>query len=210
MAQWTTTYTGLLDLIEDFVEDNTTEFESAVLGAVNRAEERILRDIDLAIWNVTQTASTSNGVDNFTKSFDGTPVQQIFFTAAQDFAFRRTLAFIRAHGGTGRPQYFYEDATKVYWAPTPDNSYAYQTTYYNRPNPLSVSNQTNWITQNLADLLLWATLVESEKFLIAPERVQEFEASYKQVLGPARAFWRAQMQEAYEPISPTPTPVQTR
>lgn len=210
MAQWTTTYDGLIAFLEDYVEDDSTEFTDNVQGAVNRAEERVLRDIDLAIWNVTQTASTSNGVDNFTKSFSGTPVQQIFFTAAQDFATRRTLAFIRAHGGSGLPKYFYEDATKVYWAPTPDNSYAYQTTYYARPSPLTPSNQTNWITENVADLLLWAALVESEKFLIAPERVQEFEASYNQMLGPIRAFWREQMQQAYEPVSPTPEPVQTR
>lgn len=210
MAQWTTTYNGLLALIEAFVEDDTAEFESAVIGAINRAEERILRDIDLAIWNETQSASTSNGVASFTKSFSGAPVQQIFFTASMDFATRRSLAFIRAYGGSGVPKYFYEDATRIYWAPTPDNSYAYQTTYLSRPTPLSVSNQSNWITENLADLLLYATLVESEKFLIAPERVQEFEASYNQMLGPARAFWRAQMQQAYEPVNPTPEPVQTR
>lgn len=209
-SQWTTTYNGLLALLEDFVEDDSTEFTDNVLGCVNRAEERILRDIDLAIWNTTETASTANGVDNFTKAFQGAPVTQIFMTASTVHPQRRSLEFIQSYGGSGSPVYFYEDATKVYWAPTPDATYAYKITYFDRPTPLSTDNQTNWITLNLADLLLYASLVESEKFLIAPERVQEFEATYVQMLGPARAFWRQQMQLTYEPVAPTPEPVQTR
>jgi hypothetical protein len=210
MAQWSTTYPALLSLLTDYVEDNSTEFSSAVQGCINRAEERILRDIDLAIWNETTSASTSNGVGSFAKGFSGTHAQHIFFTASGEHAQRRSLEFIQAYGGSGRPEYFYEDADRIYWAPTPDNSYAYSVTAYARPDPLSPSNTSNWIALNLGDLLLWGALIECEAFLIAPERVQEFEAKYQQMLGPARAFWRQQMQLAYEPVNPTPTPVQTR
>lgn len=210
MAQWTTTYTGLLALVEDYVEDNSTEFTSAVQGCVNRAEERILRDLDLAIWNTTTTAATASSESSFVKSFDGAPVNEIWFSGAGEHAERRSLAFVRAFGSTGRPRYFYEDATRIYWAPIPDAAYDYDITYYNRPSPLSGSNQSNWIALNVADLLLWATLVESEAFLLAPERVQEFEGKYQQMLGPARAFWREQMQLTYEPVNPTPQPIQTR
>lgn len=210
MAQWSTTYNGLLSLLSEYVEDNSSEYTSNVQGIVNRAEERALTDLDLAIWNTSQSQNTSNGVSEFTKAFSGAPVRKIQFTATKLHPERRTLAFVDSYGGSGRPVYFYEDATKVYWAPTPDNSYAYKITYYNRPTPLSQSNQTNWLTENVANLLLWASLVESEKFLIAPERVQEFEASYIQMLGPLRAFWREQPQEMYEPVDPTPEPRQTR
>jgi hypothetical protein len=210
MAQWTTTYNELLDLLGTYVEDDSTEFNSHVAGFINRAEERALRDLDLAIWNTTSTARTSNGVANVVKSFDGAPVNEIWFSAAGEHAERRSLAYVRAFGSTGRPKYFYEDATRIYWAPVPDDSYSYDITYYARPSPLSVSNQTNWLTLNVADLLLWASLVECEAFLLSPERVQEFEAKYQQMLGPARAFWREQMQLTYEPINPTPQPIQTR
>jgi len=210
MAQWITTYNELLDLLGTYVEDDSTEFTSHVQGFINRAEERVLRDIDLAIWNVTTSASTNADESTLVKAFSGAPVNEIWFSTDGEHAERRSLAFVRAYGSTGRPRYFYEDAARVYWAPVPDASYLYSITYYARPSPLTASNQTNWITSNLADLLLWAALVESEAFLLAPERVQEFEGKYQQMLGPARAFWREQMQLTYEPVHPTPQPVQTR
>lgn len=210
MAQWTTTYSNLAALLEDYVEDDSAEFQGALQGVINRAEERILRDLDLSIWNTTQSSTTSDGVGDLVKAFSGAPVVHIFFDDAYEFAERRSLAFIRAYGGEGRPRYFYEDATRIYWAPTPDNGYTYKITYFARPTALSGSNQTNWLTEYAADLLLWASLVEAESFLIAPERVQEFEAKYIQMLGPVRAFWREQMGQTYEPIAPTPVPTQTR
>jgi hypothetical protein len=62
----------------------------------------------------------------------------------------------------------------------------------------------------VAPLLLNAALVEAEKFLIAPERVAEFNAAYGQLLGPARARWREARGQAYEPVAPTPAPVKDR
>lgn len=56
MAQFTTTYAGLVSLLQTYVEDTSTEYASAVQGCINRAEERILRDLDLAIWNITTSS----------------------------------------------------------------------------------------------------------------------------------------------------------
>lgn len=210
MAQWTTTYNGLIDLLGDFVEDNTDEFTSAVQGCVNRAEERVLRDLDLSVFIVTTSSTTSNGTATYTKGYTDASTNRIFFSGTLTFAERRSRAFIQAHGGTGVPQYFHEDETTIYWAPTPDDTYAFSVSYTQRPTPLSISNQTNWLTRNAADLLLNAALVEAEQFLIAPERVQEFEAKYAQLLGPIRGLWREQAQNQYEPIAPAPQPVQTR
>jgi hypothetical protein len=210
MAQWTTTYDELLDLLGTYVEDDSTEFASHVQGFINRAEERVLRDVDLEIWNVTTSASTNASEGSLVKSFSGAPVNDIWFSTTGEHAERRSMAFIRAYGSTGIPKYFHEDATMIYWAPVPDDSYVYSITYYARPSSLTSSNQTNWLTDNLADLLLWASLVECEAFLLAPERVQEFEGKYQQVLGPTRAFWREHMKLTYEPINPTPQPVLTR
>lgn len=210
MAQYQTTYSSLVDLMTDYVEDDSAEFSSAVQGIVNRAEERIIRDLDLSIFNATASGSTSSGVGSFTKTFSDTHVHAIFFTAAKEHAERRTREFVKNYGGTGRPLYFYEDRTTILWAPVPDATYTYEMTYVVRPNPLSASTQTNWLTTNVGDALLWASLVEAEAFLLAPERVAEFEQKYQQMLGPIRALWRPVMQTQYEPINPTPTPQQTR
>jgi hypothetical protein len=80
-----------------------------------------------------------------------------------------------------------------------------------RPIPLSASNTTNWLTANAADALLYASLIESESFLISPERVSEFTGRYASLVGPLRAFWRQESQQSdYDPLEPTPQPHQTR
>jgi len=210
MAQWTTTYADLIALLEDYVEDGSTEFASAVQGCVNRAEERLLRDLDLSIFNaiVTDTTITSQG--HIVRSISESPVHNVFFTAAAEHAQRRSREYIQAHGGSGRPTYYVDDASNIYFAPVPDAGYAVQITYVQRPTPLSPSNSTNWLAENVASLLLLAALVESERFLLAPERVVEFTGEYGALLGPARSFWRNNAQTAYEPIAPVAKPEKTR
>jgi hypothetical protein len=210
MAQWTTTYAGLVSLLGTYVEDSSAEYTSAVGGCINRAEERIFKDLDLSIFNAITTASTVNGQGYITLSNTQAPVHSVYVTAAADHAQRRSREYLQAYGSSGRPLFYSADATRLYLAPTPDDSYSLDITYQVRPTPLSGSNTTNWFAENVADLLLFAALVESEHFLIAPERVSEFEQKYASLLGPARGFWRDDMQTGYEPINPTPQPERTR
>jgi len=211
MAQYATNYTTLKTSVESYCEDDSSEFTAQFQNCVNRAEERIIRDIDLVVFNTVTSSTTSAGVATYSKGFTDAPVISINFPDGSDqFAERRSYAYIQAHGGTGVPRYFYENESTIYWAPTPDDAYAFNLTYIARPTKLSASNTTNWITRNASDLLLYATLIEAETFLIAPERAAEFEERYKSGLLPVRAFWRTQAQNTYEPINPTPLPAQTR
>ena len=210
MAQWTTTYADLIALLEAYVEDGSTEYADAVQGCVNRAEERLLRDLDLSIFNSVITDTTVIGQGYIVRTESESPVHNVFFTAAAEHAQRRSREYIQAHGGSGRPTYYVDDASNIYFAPVPDAGYAVAVTYVSRPAPLSPSNSTNWLAENAANLLLLAALIESERFLIAPERAAEFTAEYGALLGPARAFWRNNAQTAYEPIAPVVKPEKTR
>jgi hypothetical protein len=210
MASWTTTYSGLVEQLEGYTEDDSSEFQAAANGCINRAEERVFKDLDLSYFNHELGTSLGSGVQTLAKAFTESPVHSICLTAGLTYPERRTLAFVRMHGGSGLPLYFAENETTIYFAPTPDSAYAVNVTYNKRPTPLSLAQESNWFAVNVADLLLYAALVESEKFLIAPARAQEFEATYRQLLGPARAFWRGTAQTPYEPLTPTPEPQQTR
>jgi len=212
MAQWSTTYNGLLASIQSYVEDNTSEFMSEAQGCINRAEERIIRDLDLSTFNRVLDVGVSLGTQSVSKGFSDGSVLSIFCSGAYGGLELRSRAFIQdaALGANGVPLYYAEDETTLFLAPVSDASYTLSITYLLRPTPLSTSSQTNWLTGNAADALLWAALIESEAFLIAPERVQEFEANYAKSIGPLRALWRSNAQEAYEPMAPTPTPQQTR
>lgn len=216
MAQFTTTYNELKTLLIEYVEDESSELDNMIKGAINRAEERLYRDLDLVIWNTATVGTTSNNNGNITKPNSDTHIHTIIMGPSGDYVQRRSMDFVfmlapNRSTGTGQPIYYHEDQSKIYWAPVPDDAYAYTIIYSIRPTPLNPSsNTTNWFTQNVADALLYASLVECESFLVAPERVQEFEGKYQQQLGPIRGIWRHVSQKAYEPMDPTPKPLTTR
>ena len=118
--------------------------------------------------------------------------------------------FIDMYGGSGVTLYFHEEETRLRFAPVPDAVYALTAKFQNRPTPLSSSTTTNWFTDKCADLLLNATLVEAERFLIAPERVEEFEKTYAGLLTSLRAYYRDAAERDYEPLQPAANVAQNR
>jgi hypothetical protein len=211
MASWTTTYAGLVSDLGTFCEDDSTEFTNSVQNFINRAEERCLQDLDITFFDESQSTSTANGIGSITKPAGTIVVQSVYFTAAAAYAQRRTFDYVNMLAtGSGRPICFYEDDERINFGPVPDAAYTITVRILSQPTPLSGSNTTNWLSQNVAPLLLNAALVEAEQFLIAPERKSEFEAAYAKLLGPARARWREAKAQPYEPLNPTPAPVKDR
>lgn len=75
---------------------------------------------------------------------------------------------------------FYADYDSTHWlvAPTPDVAYPFEILYYELPQLLSDSVQTNWITEYAPQLLLYATLLEAAPFLKNDERISIWQAMY--------------------------------
>jgi len=75
---------------------------------------------------------------------------------------------------------FYADYDSTHWlvAPTPDVEYPFEILYYELPQLLSDSVQTNWITEYAPQLLLYATLLEAAPFLKNDERISIWQAMY--------------------------------
>lgn len=210
MAQWTTSYTGLSDLLSTYIEDESTEFTAALPGIINRAEERCLRDLDLSIFDFTVSTSTTGGSATINKASTIHVIRSIYNSSASAFLQRRSYDYLLTYGGSGSPLYYYEYDDGIRFAPVPDASYTVDIRYMDRPTPLSASATTNWLTTHAADLLLYAALIESERFLIAPERVQEFEATYAGHLRSLRGIHREEAAQDYEPMAVTPQAERTR
>jgi hypothetical protein len=56
---------------------------------------------------------------------------------------------------------------------------SFEIQYHERPEPLDTTNQTNWNTQYAPQLLVYASLLEAQPFLMRPERTQEFMGLYQ-------------------------------
>lgn len=99
----------------------------------------------------------------------------------------RTYDYCRAYtvsaGAEGPPRYYADYGYEhFYIAPEPDAEYTFELAYYQRPQPLSDSNQVNWFTQYAPQLLLYGTLLEAQPFLKRSERIAEFQALYDRAL----------------------------
>jgi hypothetical protein len=94
---------------------------------------------------------------------------------------------------TGKPKYYamfggatgLSDTTSggIYLAPTPDANYIYRIYYNKMPDTLESSNQTNYISLNFPQGLLYACLVEAYSFLKGPtDMLTLYDGKYKQEL----------------------------
>jgi hypothetical protein len=83
---------------------------------------------------------------------------------------------------TAAPVY-YADTNWDHWylAPTPDQAYALEVLYYERIQPLSSDNQTNWLTQNAPTAMLFGTLLQAMPFLKNDQR-QIFQQKYTEAI----------------------------
>ena len=87
--------------------------------------------------------------------------------------------------GTYAPPKFYANYNyqNIIVAPTPDQAYPAEIVYYEEPALLDASNQTNFITQYMPNLLLYAALLECTPFLKKDDRIPMWQAGYDRLAG---------------------------
>jgi len=81
------------------------------------------------------------------------------------------------------PPLYYADTSWDWWyiSPTPDQAYSFEVLYYERIEPLSSTNQTNWLTQNAPTAMLFGTLLQAMPFLKNDQR-QIFQQKYLEAI----------------------------
>lgn len=84
---------------------------------------------------------------------------------------------------TAPPLYYADyDYDHWYFAPTPDQAYAFEVLFYERIQPLSSTNQTNWLTQNAPNAMLFGTLLQMTPFLKNDARIPTWQQMYQNAL----------------------------
>ena len=85
----------------------------------------------------------------------------------------------------GEPKYWANfNATTWFVAPTPNTNYTINIAYYQQPVSITSSTtSTSYVSVYAQDLLLYASLVETYKYLKGPtDMIQVFEQSYQEAL----------------------------
>jgi hypothetical protein len=75
------------------------------------------------------------------------------------------------------------DQNTFYIAPTPDANYAVELGYIRKPEQLSETNPTTWVSINAPEAMLYACLIQAYSYTKGPADILSyFENSYKQAI----------------------------
>ena len=194
---------GLKTMIKNYTEVSATVFTEAILeNLILNAQQRIMYDVPIDADRKQQSASLVTGQQTYNAPAGCLFVRgiQIYtatdgtITGANNWLLKRDQTFLNEYiptnTSTGNPKYYamfggataLSDTTsgKFMVAPVPDATYALQIHFNLMPATLEDSN-TNFISLNFPQGLLYACLVEAYGFLKGPmEMLTLYENKYKQ------------------------------
>jgi hypothetical protein len=169
---WVMTYDSLTSTVLQYLERSDDAVVAAIPTFITLCEFEIAQEIKtlgqltVATSTVTPSNPTVAKPSRWRKTVsmtitNGTKTQPVFLRK-----FEYLMNYWPNSSQTATPLY-YSDADYEHWylAPTPDQAYTFEVLYYERISPLSSTNQTNWLTQNAPNAMLYGTLLQAMPFL---------------------------------------------
>lgn len=179
------TYDSLAKSIEEYAERHDEPFILEIPRFIMLCENRIASEVrGLGMLHVVEGTLNSAVMKKPLRWRETASINVTISGKRKDLRLR-TYEYCRKFAPdstkTGDPR-FYADYGQEHWlvVPTPSSSVPVEISYYERPQPLSPSNQTNWTTQNAPQLLLYGALLEAQPFLKRDERIEIFKGFFGQ------------------------------
>lgn len=183
---WVMTYDSLTSTVLQYLERKDAAVVNAIPTFITLAEFEIAEQIKtLGQLQVAETTlSIGNPVVQKPARWRKTVSMNITVNGKKQPVLLRKYEYLKNYwpdtNQISNPL-FYADTDWDHWylAPTPDQAYAMEVLYYERISPLSSTNQTNWITQNAPNAMLFGTLLQAMPFLKNDQR-QIFQQKYSE------------------------------
>jgi len=169
----TMTYGELKTAVQDFVQSTETSFVNNLPLFIRLAEERIMKNVRLNLFQKNASGSTTAGNKYIAAPSDFLAPISLSLTIGgeQTFLLLKNADFVQEYirdSESGEPVYFGQyDVDNLILAPIPDSAYALEMHYLYRPNSLTVGGDsgTTWLSENAEVALLYGTLVEAYTYL---------------------------------------------
>lgn len=169
----TMTYGELKTAVQDFVQSTETSFVNNLPLFIRLAEERIMKNVRLNLFQKNASGSTTAGNKYVAAPTDFLAPISLSLTIGgeQTFLLLKNADFVQEYirdSTSGEPVYFGQyDVDNLILAPIPDSAYALEMHYLYRPNSLTVGGDsgTTWLSENAEVALLYGTLVEAYTYL---------------------------------------------
>ena len=201
-----TTYAELVTQIRDYSETDSAVLTTTIINdIIANAEDRIFRSVELdcfkeyingntaannrfvSLPGQTTAASTPTISDiatiRYVTIYTDSGTKERFALERVDADFLNEYYPTPETGSSAKPRYYATwDMGTIAIAPTPNAVYKFEIGITKKPTGLSSSNTTTWVSVNAERALLYACMVETFKFLKAPQDQQVYEASFAEAL----------------------------
>jgi hypothetical protein len=187
-VSWVMTYDSLNTMVLQYLERSDPAVIEAIPTFITLAEFEIAQQIKTLgqMQVVESTMEIGNPVIQKPARWRKTVSMEVSSNGSKSPVLLRKYEYLKSYtpntATTGLPLY-YADYDYDHWlvAPTPDQAYPFEVLYYERIAPLSSANQTNWITQNAPNAMLFGTLLQAMPFLKNDAR-QIFQQKYQEAI----------------------------
>jgi hypothetical protein len=185
------TYDELITNIRNYTEVDANVFTNAVCNTfILMAENRILRDIDLDVFKLEVSGNMTSGNKFLTAPSNILTHRYLMMTkdGEQIFLEFRDTSFMKEYwpdgSATGTPRFYSVwDQDTFYIAPTPNQNYTVELGYIRKPEQLSATNPTTWVSLNAPEALLYACLIQAYSYTKGPgDLLAYYENSYTQAI----------------------------
>ena len=210
----TYTYTTLKAALLAFTEETSTDsYATDIDKIIPLAEDTLLRDLDLELFDTLTTTVFGAATATLTKPTSLVVARTLHYTTAAGlFVLMEPRSWEvckdywpKESVTTATPKYYADySPTQWYIAGTPASALTVTVRGVVRPAGLTSVVTTTWLSTTVGDLLLYACLVGSEQYLKADERVGLWKAEYAERLQAARVELMAQTRKDYLPLAPAP------
>lgn len=185
---WVMTYDSLTTTVLQYLERQDASVVNAIPTFITLCEFEIAQEIKTLgqLQVVNATMNINNPVIVKPARWRKTVSMTIDTGTSTQPVYLRKYEYLRNYWPnetlTGLPLY-YADTDYEHWyvAPTPSLAYNFEVLYYERIAPLSSTNQTNWLTQNAPNAMLYGTLLQAMPFLKNDAR-QVFQQKYTEAI----------------------------
>ena len=197
---------GLKTQIRSYTEvDSTVLSDSVIENIILNAQYRIFRDMPIDADRKTSTGNFTSGTGTVTVPAGAVFIRgvQVYtatgstYTGANTYLEKKDITFleeyISATTSTGTPKYYAmldtgatgessSNSGSIIVSPTPSGTFAYKI-HYNAVPALLEDNNTNYISMNFSNGLLYCCLAEAYAFLKGPmDMLQLYEGKYKEAV----------------------------
>jgi hypothetical protein len=188
IPSWVMTYDSLTSTVLQYLERKDAAVVNAIPTFISLAEFEIAQEIKTLgqLQIVEANMDADNAILQKPARWRKTVSMSVTVGGKKQPVYLRKYEYLKNYWPdadlTDVPLY-YADTDWEHWylAPTPAEAYAFEVLYYERIAPLSSANQTNWLTMQAPNAMLFGTLLQAMQFLKNDQR-QIFQQKYTEAI----------------------------